>query len=371
MENSVSVVLERSVINNLPVILIKFKWNVQLISKLKELGIAKWSPAKRAWYIFEQNFNEDKFREQFSSIATLSDGISKDEKLTNSALLRAGIYSLPEGYLEKLKIKRYSDSTIRTYKSYMLDFLIAFEGQDLTTITTEQINTYVLNLIVDHRISGSQQNQRINAIKFYYEKVLGREKEYYNIDRPRKGHPLPKVLTENEVLSMLHFTTNLKHKAIIGTIYSAGLRRSEIIKLRIQDIHFDKKILFIRGAKGKKDRTTILADSTAEVLKKYLDEYKPNYWMFEGVNRNQYSSSSIERIVNKAGRGAGINRHVTPHMLRHSFATHLLEQGVDVRYIQNLLGHSSIKTTEIYTHVSKNSLAKIISPLDSFLKKKC
>lgn len=370
MEKSLCVVLVKSIINAEPVILVRFNWNAQLISRLKEMGTAKWSPAKRAWYIYEKNFNEFKFRKQIGLLADIPNEIGLDKNLANSELLRAGIYRLPQGYLEKLKIKRYSESTIRTYSTYMLDFMKAFDGHDLTEITTEQINAYILSLIRDKGISESQQNQRINSIKFYYEKVLGRKKEYYSIDRPRKSNPLPKVLTENEVLSMLNFTTNLKHKAIIGTIYSAGLRRSEIINLRIQDIHFDKKMLFIRAAKGKKDRATVLADSTSEVLKKYMNEYRPNYWMFEGVNRKQYSSTSIERIVNKAGNRSGINRHVTPHMLRHSFATHLLEQGVDVRYIQTLLGHSSIKTTEIYTHVSKNTLANIISPLDSLLKKK-
>ena len=370
MENSVRVELVRSVINDLPVIMIRFEWDLKLISRLKESGLARWSPEKRAWYIYEKNFNESKFREWIGSSAFIPDLIGLDEKLSNTGLLRAGICNLPEGYLEKLKIKRYSDSTIRTYSTYMLDFMMSFKGQDLTAITTDQINTYILDLIKNKRISESQQNQRINAIKFYYEKVLGKKKEYYSIDRPRKSNPLPKVLSEKEVLSMLNYTSNLKHKAIIGTIYSAGLRRSEIINLRIQDIHFDKKMIFLRGAKGKKDRTTVLADSTSEVLEKYLVEYSPNYWVFEGINRRQYSTTSIERIVNKAAKRAGINRHVTPHMLRHSFATHLMEQGVDARYIQTLLGHSSIKTTEIYTHVSKNSLANIKSPLDTILKKK-
>lgn len=234
----------------------------------------------------------------------------------------------------------------------------------MTEITTDQINSYILKLIKNDRISDSQQNQRINAIKFYYEKVLGRKKEYYSIDRPRKGNPLPKVLTENEVLSMLHYTTNLKHKAIIGTIYSAGLRRSELINLRIQDVHFDKMMIFIRGAKGKKDRTTVLANSNSEVLKKYMIEYCPNYWMFEGVNRKQYSSTSIERVVNKAAKKAGINKRVTPHMLRHSFATHLISKGSALPYVHKLLGHSNIKTTKIYTHVADNDLKNLLNPLD-------
>ena len=156
---------------------------------------------------------------------------------------------------------------------------------------------------------------------------------------------------------------------IIGFIYSAGLRRSELINLRKQDIYLEKKMIIIRAGKGKKDRTSVLSDALANDLPVYLEMHKLNYWLFEGVNRKQYSATSIARILDKASRKAGIEKKVTPHMLRHSFATHLLEQGTDIRYIQIILGHESSKTTEIYTHVSKKSLANIKSPLDVILKR--
>jgi len=245
-----------------------------------------------------------------------------------------------------------------------------FNGRDLDSITTKEINDYILKLIRTKGISPSQQNQRINAIKFYYEKVAGLDKQLYFLERPKKSRDLPKVLSEEEVLAILESIPNLKHRSIIATIYSAGLRRSELINLRKQDVFFDRKIIFIRGAKGKKDRTSVLADSLAIALKRYLDEYKPNYWLFEGVNRNQYSSTSIAKILQRGARKVGIEKKVTPHMLRHSFATHLLEHGVDIRYIQTILGHGSSKTTEIYTHVSKKSLAQIRSPLDTILTNK-
>ncbi len=140
--------------------------------------------------------------------------------------------------------------------------------------------------------------------------------------------------------------------------------------LRKQDVWFDKHLIFVRSGKGKKDRTTVLSESLVVVMKKYLEIYKPNYYLFEGKNRSKYTASSVLRIVDKAAKLANINKHVTPHMLRHSFATHLLEQGTDLRYIQTILGHESTKTTEIYTHVSKKSLAKIKSPLDSILEDK-
>ena len=198
--------------------------------------------------------------------------------------------------------------------------------------------------------------------------MLGWDKEYYQIDRPRRDKVLPDVISEEETLLILNVLDNIKHKAIITTIYSAGLRRSELINLRKTDIDFDKMIIFIRGGKGPKDRISVLSEATASIMKIYLKQYKPNYWMFEGPNRTQYSPSSIRNILNKAVSKAGITKKVTPHMLRHSFATHLLEQGVDIRYIQTLLGHESSKTTEIYTHVSKRSLAKIRSPLDRILE---
>ena len=162
---------------------------------------------------------------------------------------------------------------------------------------------------------------------------------------------------------------NIKHKALIGTIYSSGLRRSELINLRKQDVVFENRMLIIRGSKGKKDRTSVLSDSLAIVLKKYLEIHAPNYWLFEGPQRKQYSATSISKILDRAAQKAGIEKKVTPHMLRHSFATHLLEQGIDIRYIQPILGHSSTKTTEIYTHVSKKSLGNIKSPLDVILKR--
>ena len=176
-----------------------------------------------------------------------------------------------------------------------------------------------------------------------------------DLERPRKAQKHPNVLSGEEIIS---------------TIYSAGLRRSELINLRKQDIFNDRNIIFIRGSKGKKDRNTILSEYNSRLLKIYLSEAKPNYWLFEGVNRKQYSATSISKILKRAAVKSGIDRRVTPHMLRHSFATHLHEHRVDIRFIQTLLGHSSSKTTEIYTHVSNTSLIKIKSPLDTLLSHK-
>ncbi|WP_372645519.1 tyrosine-type recombinase/integrase, partial [Ancylomarina sp.] len=326
---------------NKNVVLIAFARNQQLIDLLKQHFPAHWSQSNKCWWIARNEFDFKKFKAVFSALADIEMPEKEVEAKEKTEI------KLPCGYLEKLERVRYSESTIRTYTSYFKDFQKAFPERILEDIQMEEINDYIHKLIHKKSISNSQQNQRINAIKFYYEKVLGLDREYYKIDRPKRTRTLPKVISEQEVLRMLHATKNLKHKSILATLYSAGLRRSELINLRKQDIWFDKKMIFIRAAKGKKDRTSILSDLLVVVLKKYLEVFKPNYYLFEGKDRTKYHPGTIVKIVINAGKLANLDRHITPHMLRHSFATHLLEQGTDLRYIQNILGHASSKTTEI------------------------
>jgi len=269
-------------------------------------------------------------------------------------------------YTDLLIQKRYSDNTIKTYCNYFRDYCKYFKDDKLDNITTNQINAYILDMVKIKNISISQQNQRINAIKFYYEKVLGREKQYYNLHRPNKEHKLPKVLSKNEVKNILKSCSNIKHRCILMLIYSAGLRRSELLNLSISDIDSERMVIHINGAKGKKDRISLLSDNLLQLLRQYYKEYKPKKYLFEGQNGGKYSPTSVANVLKKAALKAGIRKNVTPHMLRHSFATHLLEQGTDLRYIQELLGHNSSKTTEIYTHVSKRAIDKIKNPMDDF-----
>lgn len=364
--------------NELPVIFVYCAFNQQIINHLKDNFQAKWSDTKACWYLLKKNFQLNYFFETFKDLVYIDYSALKTNAITKSPELPAPKAKktvtenvvVPEAYLNLLEQKRYSANTIKLYLHYFQQFLNYFANSDLLDVKKDEINAYILNLIRKHKISPSQQNQRINAIKFYYEKVLGHEKEFYNIERPRQETKLPKVINESEILAILSALDNYKHKTILSTIYSAGLRRSELINLRKQDIDFERKTIFIRGAKGKKDRISILSEANAKMLMIYMNKYHPNYWMFESQDRKQYSSSSISRILNNAANKAGITKHITPHMLRHSFATHLLEQGVDIRYIQSLLGHESTKTTEIYTHVSKKSLANIENPLDKILRNK-
>ncbi len=223
-------------------------------------------------------------------------------------------------------------------------------------------------MIESKNISISQQNQRINAIKFYHEKVLGRDKQYYELYRLRKEHKLPEVLSKSEVKRIFNVTENLKHKCILMLIYLAVLRRSELLNLKLTDIDSKRMVININGAKGKKDRISLLSDNLLQLLRKYYKEYRPQKYLFEGQNGGKYSESSVRNILKKSGQKAGIKKVVTPHMLRHSFATHLLEQGTDLRYIKELLGHESSKTTKIYTHVFKNAIDKITNPIDELFE---
>ncbi len=238
------------------------------------------------------------------------------------------------------------------------------QPQSPDTITEEQIRKYMLYLLEEREVTAVYQRQVVNAVKFYYEQVLGRKMNPMNVQRPKKSKKLPIVLSEQEVVLLLKQVINLKHKCILYTIYSAGLRRSEVLNLKIEDIDSARNCIVIRDAKGNKDRNTLLSNKLLTLLREYYKEYKPKEYLFEGVNGGQYSITSLRKIFGRALKVSGIRKDAHLHTLRHSFATHLLERGTDLRYIQSLLGHSSSKTTEIYTHITTKGFENIASPLD-------
>ncbi len=354
------------------VVLLQFDYDVELANRIKQVEGTCWSQTMKCWYIPEKLFDLHSFFEAFHEQVYIDYSDLKpkpapapvQKKIVKTYPYRKTI-ELPKGYLQKLEQKRYSDSTIRTYCAYFKDFMHHFGEQSLDSIDKEAINQYIHGLVKNGHISASQQNQRINAIKFYYEKVVDGERLVLSIDRPRKSISLPSVLSKSEVQQIISKCHNIKHKCILSLIYSAGLRRSELIHLKLTDIDSQRGLIRIKGAKGKKDRHSLLSAPLLLQLRDYYKKHKPQTWLFEGpVSGTPYSPTSVAKILYEASAKAGIRRRVTPHMLRHSFATHLLEQGVDLRYIQELLGHGSSKTTEIYTHVSKNYIEKIKNPLD-------
>jgi len=274
-----------------------------------------------------------------------------------------GYRSCPEAFYQKLELKKYAYNTAKVYTHCFEAFLNYYPQKQLDEIGEEEIVAY-LQLLVNLGKSDSYVNQSINSIKFYYEVVCGMPNRFYSIDRPRRSFRLPVVLSKTEVYRILGTISNIKHKCIIALLYSAGLRRAELINLKLEDIDGERMLLFVRGAKGRKDRYTILSEKLLRVLRIYYKKYRPRLYVFEGEKGRPYSVSSVKKILDRAVTKAGINKRVTPHVLRHSFATHLLESGVDLRYIQELLGHNSSKTTEIYTHVAQYSARAIKSPLD-------
>ncbi|MHA6247702.1 tyrosine-type recombinase/integrase [Pontibacter sp. CAU 1760] len=220
-------------------------------------------------------------------------------------------------------------------------------------------------MVQSQKYSHSTVSQSINAVKFYYQRVLGRHSvRPEDVERPEKPSRLPQVLSKQEVLRILTATVNLKHRCMLQLLYAGGLRISEVINLRITDVRSERNLLFIRGGKGKKDRTTLLSQKLLENLRAYYKQYKPKVWLFEGQTGGQYTVESNRSVFRASKEKAGVQTKATPHTLRHSFATHLLEQGTDLRYIQTLLGHRSSRTTEIYTHVTSYAIDKITSPLD-------
>jgi integrase/recombinase XerD len=272
--------------------------------------------------------------------------------------------ALPKCFLEGMRLKRYSANTQRVYCSVLLRFLKYWSDCDPEKITDDQIRQYFIYLVDTVNCSAVYQRQAINAIKFYYEVVLGRPLNNVAITSPRRSKSLPVVLSEQEVKQLLMQVKNLKHRAMLYCIYSAGLRRSELLQLRPGDIDSARNCISIRCAKGNKDRVTLLSTTCLEVLREYYGLYQLKEYLFEGASGAQYSATSLRKIFQRALAASGINKAASLHTLRHSFATHLLERGTDLRYIQSLLGHSSSKTTEIYTHVTTKGLAGISSPLD-------
>lgn len=265
---------------------------------------------------------------------------------------------------QALMLKRYSHNTIKTYLKAFRQFIRFYDNIKPSQVSRTQIDAFIAHQIKTKNISESHQNQILSAIKMFYAEVVHQEEKVRNLIRPKRPMKLPHVLTEHEVERLLKATGNPKHKCILMLIYSGGLRLGELIRLRLADLEPDKGRIFVYGGKGKKDRCTLLSARVWERLQDYIAVYRPVEWVFEGQNGGQYTARSVQKVFTAAKIRSGVNPYSTVHTLRHSFATHLLESGVDLRYIQDLLGHESSKTTEIYTHITRIGWDRVQSPLD-------
>jgi site-specific recombinase XerD len=260
-----------------------------------------------------------------------------------------------------MRARKYSYRTMKRYLAIVRSF-VQFRGCALEEATVEDISRYLSDLERKNGASASTLNQAISALKFVMEEVFGREAPATR--RPRADRKLPGVLSREEALAICRAPRNLKHRAILAIAYSAGLRVSEIAKLRIEDLDFDRGVIRVRGGKGRKDRYTLLASRLAKLVEEYRDLHRPREWLFEGMDGRAMAVRSLQEIFYRALADCGIEKSASIHCLRHSFATHLLEDGTDIRYIQELLGHSSPKTTQVYTHVARRDVLRIRSPFD-------
>jgi site-specific recombinase XerD len=361
------IVLENLRHRNEDCIAIRFDKDFDLNNEVKKIPDAKFSKTNSCWYVPNEPAALETILEAMRNKAwvdysRLRKSESPSIRQTDNVTLKK---ECPVEYIEQLDRMRYSQNTKKTYVSLFCQFINFYPKTNISEISEDQINVFMKHLLDTKKVSSSTQNQTINAIKFYYERVKKQQRKVYALERPIKENKLPKILSEEEVLSILKSVDNIKHKAMLWLIYAAGLRRSELISLKIKDVDSKRMVINILGGKGKKDRITLLSEKILNLLRTYFKEYKPKVWLFEGSPGEQYSTSSLQKIFAVALQKSGVRKQASLHTLRHSFATHLLEGGTDIRYIQALLGHNSSKTTEIYTHVTTKGFDKIRSPLDN------
>lgn len=346
---------------------IMFKFNKALVDAIKKLPFWKWDETNKWWTIpYSEKLLID-FQEivnQNGLVFRMEEEIATGRIAKTSQQNMINYRTCPETYLLKLKELRYSERTLKNYKGHFEELINHYPKHDIDKIDERMIIAFCQFLVIERKVSASYQNSAINAIKFYYERVLGGQRKFYSLTRPLQEKTLPNVLNIKEVTDLLKATKNVKHHAILVTIYSAGLRIGEVVNLRIKDIDSTRMQIRVQQSKGKKDRYTILSTKTLQILREYVKSYRPKEFLFEGAEGGQYSVRSIQNFFSDSCKKASIAKKVSVHTLRHSFATHLLEKGTDLRYIQLLLGHESSKTTEIYTHMTTKGFDQIVSPID-------
>jgi len=328
----------------------------------------KYSATHQCYLILYESSELTKLKISLSNFAeVVATGWSKGPgEVLSDALTRAWV-TVPACYSEALSIMRYSDATIKNYESQFKTFLSFIYPKTCEAIDEHDIHRFLHYLVESRRVSISTQNQAVNSIKFFLERVQRSERKTYYIERPRKDSKLPIVLSEEETRALFEQTMNIKHKCILFFLYSAGLRMSELLNLTLADLDADRGLIYVRGGKGAKDRVTLLSKVALQFADEYCRQHKPNHWLFEGPGQQPYSARSVNNIIKRSAGLAGIRKNISAHTLRHSFATHLLERGTDLRYIQSLLGHESSRTTERYTHVTKKGFEQLISPLDNLV----
>ncbi len=360
-----------------------FSYNEKLIDIARGIGGIRWSHTHSCWYLPDTEENFKTIFRAFKGKAWLdlseirrsaAAPVHKKAKQKSTHLtpyknkLSEKARDQIEKMVRNMRASNYSDSSIRVYRS-MVEVFLGFIGKEANEITMEDVRDFQYHFWVKKEYSNATQRQFIAAFKHLLEVVPEVKIDPEAIDLPRKERALPKVLSEEEVMRILGVIRNIKHFVSVGLLYSSGLRLGELLDLRIADLDFDRMQIHVRKGKGYKDRYVGMSQHLVPVIQNYIRMYAPREYFINGQGGGRYTAGSVRKFLDKAAKKAGIKKHVTPHMLRHSYATHLLEAGVDIRHIQELLGHSKPETTMIYTHVTTKQLTDIKSPLDKLVEK--
>lgn len=359
-------------------VFMRFENDAEATQLIKQHLQAQWSATQRAWHVPYNAGMHERICNLFAPY-----GVRVFQKNNYQAVVNVVKITEPKATIEEVSLsketikqmerftywlqsKRYSENTIHTYTEALTVFLKYYYTKAVTEITNDDLIQFNNDYILAKHLSASYQNQIVNAVKLFFRTITDKTLVIDKIHRPKSPKLLPNVLSKEEVKGILEALPNLKHRVMLSLIYSCGLRRGELLKLKITDIDSNRHLIIIRQAKGRKDRIAPLSDKILNLLREYYKVYKPSFWLFEGQDKQSpYDERSLQNVLKHAVEKCGITKAVSLHWLRHSFATHLLENGTDLRYIQEILGHSSSKTTEIYTHVSIRSIQNVMSPFDS------
>jgi integrase/recombinase XerD len=343
---------------------LEFEYDAELVQIVRSLRQRRWHPGRRRWIVPRSELG--RLVSELSHVGAAAD---LGPAFRPSTQLQRLMATLPAERAEQLaaveremKLRQYSPRTRRSYLKLLRRMLSQLPPGE---VGAAQIREYVVGF-VDRGVSIGYHGQLVAAVRFFCEQALGDRALGVSVPSPKRAQELPGVLSMDEVRRLLCAFDNPKHRLMALLLYSAGLRVGELIRLRVGDLDSDRRLIRVRHGKGRKDRYTLYSDATADAVVSYRALFAPREWLFPGARPDRpISARSVQKVLSMAARRAGIEKRLTPHTLRHSFATHLLEQGVDLRHIQELLGHASPSTTQIYTHVSRRELAHIRSPLDA------
>ena len=361
---------------------LSFPFSWELVRLVRRLEGRRWVPEHLCWYATASQSNLHYIDRYMGKVALLDKGHLSYKVIEEAAAAvkatakrrnkgRSKFSCLSEDGRRQIRDtvvfmrgRRYAESTVRTYGGILIDFLLLINDKSLVALSNDDIERFNQEFILRRNYSISFQRQFIGAIKIFCQAHPEAGIDVPQLVRPCKDLKLPLILSKEEILDLLRNTRNIKHRTALALLYAAGLRISELLYLELCNIDIDRRQVRIINSKGRKDRYVVLARSFTLLLGNYLATYNPSKYFIEGASGGMYSAASIRAVLRRSCERAGIRKHVTPHTLRHSYATHLLESGVDLRYIQELLGHSKPETTMIYTHVSRKDLLDIKSPLD-------